>query len=51
MVTMEAHLPERAMAAVESPELWHRRFGHLGFDNLAKLADGHSGVWHETQCS
>ncbi len=39
--TMEAHLPERAMAAVESPELWHRRFGHLGFDNLVKLADGH----------
>ena len=21
----------------ESPELWHRRFGHLGYDNLAKL--------------
>ena len=38
---MEADLPERAMAAVESPELWHRRFGHLGFDNLVKLADGH----------
>ena len=21
----------------ETPELWHRRFGHLGFDNLARL--------------
>ena len=23
---------------VETAELWHRRFGHLGYDNLAKLA-------------
>lgn len=26
-----------AAAAAESPELWHRRFCHLGYDNLAKL--------------
>jgi hypothetical protein len=26
-------------ATKESPELWHRRFGHLGYDNLAKLRD------------
>jgi transposase InsO family protein len=26
-----------ALAAKESPQLWHRRYGHLGFDNLAKL--------------
>jgi gag-polypeptide of LTR copia-type/GAG-pre-integrase domain/Domain of unknown function (DUF4219) len=25
---------------VESAELWHRRFGHLGYDNLKKLQDG-----------
>ena len=24
----------------ETPELWHRRFGHLGYDNLAKLVQG-----------
>jgi transposase InsO family protein len=23
--------------ATETPELWHRRLGHLGYDNLAKL--------------
>jgi transposase InsO family protein len=30
---------ERAFTAKnkESPELWHRRFGHLGYDNLGKL--------------
>jgi hypothetical protein len=27
----------------ESPELWHRRFGHLGYDNLARL-QSHSMV-------
>lgn len=26
-----------AASTSESPKLWHRRFGHLGFDNLAKL--------------
>lgn len=29
-----------AATAKESPELWHRRFGHLGFDSLAKLSTG-----------
>ena len=24
-------------AIKETPELWHRRFGHLGYDNLLKL--------------
>jgi hypothetical protein len=30
----------------ETPELWHRRFGHLGYDNLAKLvkADMVTGI-------
>ena len=37
---MVAYTGETAMAAVEDPELWHRRFGHLGYDNLAKLAAG-----------
>ena len=35
--------PAFAMAAAasnkETPELWHRRFGHLGYDNLYKLKD------------
>ena len=35
---MVADTGEKALAAVESPELWHRRYGHLGFDNLVKLA-------------
>jgi transposase InsO family protein len=26
-----------AVKAQESPQLWHRRFGHLGYDNLASL--------------
>ena len=26
-----------ATKLVENPQLWHQRFGHLGFDNLAKL--------------
>jgi transposase InsO family protein len=25
----------------ESPQLWHQRFGHLGYDNLAKLQSQH----------
>ena len=28
---------QQAMQATDSPQLWHRRFGHLGYDNLAKL--------------
>ncbi|KAK9824528.1 hypothetical protein WJX72_011105 [[Myrmecia] bisecta] len=31
--------PARALAAKVTPELWHRRFGHLGYDNLAKLSE------------
>ena len=30
-------IPEKAMTAQQTPRLWHRRFGHLGYDNLAKL--------------
>ena len=37
---MVGHSAHVALAAVESPELWHRRYGHLGYDNLAKLAAG-----------
>ena len=37
---MVADTGEKALAAVESPELWHRRYGHLGFDSLVKLAAG-----------
>lgn len=29
-----------AATAKETPELWHRRFGHLSYDGLAKLASG-----------
>jgi hypothetical protein len=28
----------------ETAELWHRRFGHAGFENLAKLAEGELAV-------
>jgi len=28
-------------AAKQSPELWHMRFGHLGYDNLFKLKNKH----------
>jgi len=28
-------------AAKQSPELWHRRIGHLGYDNLFKLKNKH----------
>ena len=34
---MTAYLAQTALAAVEDPELWHRGYGHLGYDNLAKL--------------
>ncbi len=35
-----------AATAPESPELWHRRFGHLGYENLAKMqsADMVTGI-------
>ena len=41
---MTAYTREMAMAAVEDPELWHRRFGHLSYDDLAKLAAGNLGT-------
>ena len=28
-----------ARASHETPELWHRRYGHLGYDNLVKLKE------------
>lgn len=31
-------------AKVESAELWHRRFGHLGYDNMAKLTGMVDGI-------
>ena len=37
---MVGHAAHVAMSATETPELWHRRYGHLGYDNLAKLAEG-----------
>ena len=37
---MVGHSAHVALSAAESPELWHRRYGHLGYDNLAKLAAG-----------
>ena len=30
-----------ATTAAKQPELWHRRFGHLGYDNLFKLKNKH----------
>jgi hypothetical protein len=33
-----------AGTAQESPELWHRRMGHLGYDNLSKLPSMVSGI-------
>lgn len=42
------HQEEAATVAKikETPELWHRRFGHLGFGNLAKLVSNNmvSGI-------
>ncbi|PSC67599.1 Gag-Pol poly [Micractinium conductrix] len=38
--------PTTAYAArtAETPHLWHRRLGHLGFDNLAKMPDMVTGI-------
>ncbi|PSC67759.1 Retrovirus-related Pol poly from transposon TNT 1-94 [Micractinium conductrix] len=38
--------PTTAYAArtVETPHLWHRSLGHLGFDNLAKMPDMVTGI-------
>jgi hypothetical protein len=37
---------ERAAVAVskETPELWHKRFGHLGYNNLARLPGMVKGI-------
>ena len=42
----EATAVEHAMAATSkgAAELWHRRFGHLGYDNLIKLKDMVDGI-------
>ena len=37
---MVGHAAQVALSATETPELWHRRYGHLGYDNLAKLVEG-----------
>jgi len=31
-------------ARADTPELWHRRLGHLGYDNLAKLTTMATGI-------
>ena len=31
-------------ARVDTPQLWHRRLGHLGYDNLAKLTNMSTGI-------
>ena len=45
VIKQERQRPTFALAATaaskESPELWHRRFGHLGYDNLFKLKNKH----------
>ena len=40
------HTSESAMAATagETAQLWHRRFGHMGYDNMAKLPNMVSGL-------
>ena len=35
---------EQALVATETAELWHRRLGHLGYDNLAKLPNMVDGI-------
>ena len=40
MFGMVGRTARMALAATETPELWHRRYGHLGFEGLAKLAEG-----------
>ena len=40
-----AHAMTTAYAArVDTPQLWHRRLGHLGYDNLAKLTNMSTGI-------
>jgi hypothetical protein len=38
----EAHAEDTCLLvrAAETPELWHRRLGHAGFETLAKMAEG-----------
>ena len=40
------HTSESAMAATagETAQLWHRRFGHMGYDNMAKIPNMVSGL-------
>ena len=33
-----------ANSTKETPELWHKRFGHLGYENLARLTSMASGI-------
>lgn len=39
LFTFKTQRPATALVAkqIESAELWHRRFGHLGYENLAKM--------------
>jgi len=38
------YLDVKTFLAKETPELWHRRFGHLGYGNLSKLPKIVSGI-------
>jgi len=35
---------EQALVVTETAELWHRRLGHLGYDNLVKLPGMVDGI-------
>lgn len=37
-------IPMLAARTKETPRLWHERFGHLGYDNLARLPSMVSGI-------
>lgn len=42
--TAAAQTALTARSTKESPQLWHKRFGHLGYDNLARLPSMVTGM-------
>lgn len=42
--TTDEHTPALAAHSKETPQLWHERFGHLGYDNLERLTTMVSGM-------